>query len=181
MKNNQNIYLVGYRASGKTFVGKAVADKMNWSFVDADQVLERQQGRSIAKIVKSGGWKEFRELEKELLKQLIKSKKHVISTGGGVVLDPDNIKNMKNTGLVVWLEARPETICKRLANDEKTATQRPALTDQGVLGEITTVLEQRTPLYKDAADLIISTDKTDVEKICVQIISNFSGLPPARE
>ncbi len=171
--DNRNIYLVGYRATGKSTVGKTLAKKMNRSFVDADDALEKEQGRTIVQIVETGGWEEFRKLEKELLKKLSGLEGCVVAPGGGAVLDSDNVRHMKDTGLVVWLTAAPETICDRLARDEKTAGQRPALTDQGVVEEVASVLDLRTPLYKDAADLIVSTDNNKVNMVCEIIIEEM--------
>lgn len=169
-QNKNNIYLIGYRAVGKTTIGKALAEKLKRPFVDADVELEKEQGRTIAEIVSAGGWKEFRRLEKELLTRLSLLDDHVIAPGGGAVMDPDNESCMKKTGLVVWLTATPETICQRLAEDSKTGDQRPALTDKGVLEEVISVLDLRTPVYKNAADLIISTDNDKVELVCKRIL-----------
>ncbi len=172
--SNKNVYLIGYRATGKTTVGKTLAKRMNRAFVDADDALEKEQGRTISQIVESGGWEEFRSLEKDVLERLSDFESYVIAPGGGAVLDSDNVRCMKETGLVVWLTAAPETICKRLACDEKTSDQRPALTDQGVLEEVASVLNLRTPLYKDAADIIVSTDNNKVNMVCEMIIENMN-------
>ncbi|ACL03460.1 Shikimate kinase [Desulfatibacillum aliphaticivorans] len=171
----KNIYLIGYRATGKTTVGKALAAAMDRPFVDADEMLEREQGRTIAEIVEAGGWEEFRRLEKELLKRLSGLDRHIIAPGGGAILDPDNVQAMQGSGLVVWLTADPKVICNRLAGDDKTETQRPALTDQGVLDEINTVLEQRIPLYKKAAMLTVSTEGIGVDEICRRILDLAAG------
>ncbi|MBI9075563.1 MAG: shikimate kinase [Desulfatibacillum sp.] len=171
-----NIYLVGYRATGKTSVGKALARAMGQPFVDADEVLEKEQGRTIASIVESDGWPEFRRLEKELLARLSALDGHIVAPGGGAVLDPDNVQAMRDTGLVVWLTADSKVICNRLAKDDKTDTQRPALTDQGVLDEINTVLEQRMPLYERAAMLTVATDGAGIHEICGKIMDLAGNL-----
>ncbi len=177
----ENIYLIGYRATGKTSVGQALAQALDRPFMDADQALEAEQGRTIASIVETGGWEEFRRLEKDLLARLSQRKGHIVAPGGGAVLDPDNVQRMKETGKVVWLTADPGVIHTRLSRDSKTATQRPALTDQGVLEEITTVLEQRQPLYQEAADLIVATDEAPIQEICDRILEIAQISKPGKE
>ncbi len=171
-----NIYLVGYRATGKTTVGKCLADRTHQPFVDADHILEEEQGQSISSIVEAGGWESFRALEKDLIHRLSKLQGHIIAPGGGAVLDPDNVRRMQQSGLVVWLTATPETIGRRISSDPKTPDQRPALTDQGVLEEITSVLEERTPLYAAAAGLILATDNMDTETVCDRILDSLDEL-----
>ena len=176
-----NIYLIGYRATGKTTVGKALAKILDRPFVDADEALEKEQNRTIAQIVESGGWEEFRRLEKGLLARLASLNGYIIAPGGGAVLDPANVKAMRKSGLVVWLTADPEVICNRLAGDVKTVSQRPALTDQGVLDEISTILEQRKPLYKKAAMLTVATDGAGLEDICREILDLAGNLDTQKD
>ncbi|MBF0102258.1 MAG: shikimate kinase [Desulfobacterales bacterium] len=163
-----NIFLIGYRCTGKTTVGKVLSQYIQWPFIDSDQKLVEIQGMLILDIVKTHGWSYFREKEKQLLNQLCQYKHHVIATGGGVILDPDNRQAMKKSGKRVWLRARPETIYQRMQQDIMTRTQRPALNDDGMTDlkmEINQTLSHRMPLYKECADMCIDTDELDSDHL----------------
>ena len=97
----------------------------------------------------------------------------VIATGGGAILNPDNITDMKNSGFVVWLKATARTIRYRILLDKITETQRPALTDKGLLEEIEDLLAIRNPLYEKAMDMSVETDTPDADGICDIILKNF--------
>ena len=120
-----NLFLIGYRCSGKTTIGKTIAKALDWSFVDADVILVRESGRSIKEIVDSEGWDAFRRMERSVLKQICADDRQVVATGGGVVLDRSNIQAMKTSGTVVWLDAGAETIQKRMLRDKNTGDFRP--------------------------------------------------------
>lgn len=168
-----NIYLTGYRCTGKTTVGERLGKLLGWQTVDADRMLVETAGISIADIVANQGWDAFREMEKAVITRIGRLDRHVVATGGGAVLIPDNVACMKATGLVIWLKARPETIHDRLASDDKTSGQRPSLTESGLFAEIEDVLRFRTPLYESAMDVYIDTDGKDVTEICQIIIKEL--------
>ena len=107
-----NLFLIGYRCSGKTTVGKSVADALDWAFVDADAVLVGASGKSIKDITDTEGWDSFRRMERSTLKQICAADRQVVATGGGVVLDTANIETMKTSGQVVWLNASADTILR---------------------------------------------------------------------
>lgn len=163
------IYLTGYRATGKTSTGKALAEKLGISFIDADEELVRIEGRTVAEMVADKGWDYFRDRESEVLKQISFSESCVVATGGGVILRPENIDVMQKTGRVIWLKAGIETIAARMTGDAMTANQRPSLSGKGVIDEIRDVLEQRLPLYEKAAQLVIDTDGKNPEQVCDEI------------
>ncbi|MFP4474841.1 MAG: shikimate kinase [Desulfatibacillaceae bacterium] len=156
-----NVYLIGYRCTGKSMIGAMVAERLGYSFIDADVLLVEEAGRPISEIVEAVGWPAFRALEKNLLARLSREFGLVVATGGGVILDPDNVGCMRGTGTVVRLSATPETVARRMGADDKTAGQRPALTDRGVMEEIRTVMAERELLYRSAAHCTVDTD--DVE------------------
>ncbi|MDM8538437.1 shikimate kinase, partial [Desulfobacterales bacterium HSG17] len=104
-----NIFLIGYRCSGKTSVGKALGKNLKQPFLDADAELVRINNVTIADMVAERGWEFFREKEQAVIKSLCTLNNHVIATGGGAVLNPDNVKNMKKNGEVIWLKASNET------------------------------------------------------------------------
>ena len=167
---NRNIYLIGYRCTGKSVVGRALADALGRPFIDADDEMVRTHGMTIQHIVRAQGWEGFRKKEAHVLERISSLQGHVIATGGGVVLSPDNVSRMKQSGTVVWLRATPETIRQRLDGDTKTEQLRPSLTSKGVEDEVEEVLKHREPLYADAAHYAIDTDDNDVETICRGLI-----------
>lgn len=172
-----NLYLIGYRCTGKTTVGRHLADELGWTFTDADEALEKAAGRSVSDIVRTDGWQAFRDLETEVLTQLADYTYMVVATGGGVVLRPENVMLMQETGHLIWLTASPGTILSRMTGDPNTERLRPSLTDQSIRDEVLLTLSERLPLYQDAADDIIDTDGRPVAAICRQIVEMLE--PPA--
>jgi len=168
-----NIILIGYRCSGKTSVGKHLAQKLGWLFVDTDDRLVEKDGRSIKEIVEGNGWESFRRLEKEVIQVVCAQNKTVIATGGGAILDPANVEVMQNSGQVIWLKVSPQTVKQRMARDEGTDTLRPALTSRGLYEEIIDVLKERNPIYEQTMDFSIDTDDKGIEEIVDQIIKKF--------
>ena len=165
-----NLYLIGYRCTGKTSVGRLLAEAMDWTFVDMDQELVSEAGIPIEEIVDSRGWKYFRDQESKLLQQLSRATEQVISTGGGVVTVPENITIMHGSGKVVWLHASPGTIAARMETDKSTADQRPPLHGNDSVVEIEEVLAERLPLYDEAMHLQVETDDLSVEEVSESII-----------
>lgn len=165
-----NIFLIGYRCTGKTSVGKTLAEKLKWKSIDADEELVKEQGKAIADIVADQGWSAFRALETSVLKKICRKDQQVVATGGGVILDPENVQSMKEKGMCIWLKASPETIKDRIVKDQKTKEQRPSLTSQGLLEEIEEVLSKRIPLYKKAMDFSVGTDDLSVDQVCGKIL-----------
>ncbi len=161
-----NIFLIGYRCTGKSTVGRILAERLKQTFADADRELEKENRTSIREMVAHHGWKYFRDKERETLVRLCKGDRQVIATGGGVILRPENIRQMKENGRVVWLKAEAGTIAERMLADEKTQSQRPALSDRGLLSEIEEMLSFRKPLYEQAADFSVDTDSACAEEIC---------------
>ena len=168
-----NIFLIGYRCTGKTTIGKSIAAAIDWSFVDADTMLVGECGKPIKEIVDTEGWEAFRRMERSTLKQICTEDRQVVATGGGVVLDKANIKAMKTSGMVIWLGATAETIQKRMLQDKNTGNFRPALTDKGRMEEIEDMLLKRNPYYESACDFSIHTDDVPVNEISAIIIQRL--------
>ncbi|MBW2165654.1 MAG: shikimate kinase [Deltaproteobacteria bacterium] len=143
-----NIYLIGYRCTGKSSAGKSLAKILGWSFIDADVELVKEYKITISEIVATEGWKSFRKKEKHVLKRLSSLDKHVIATGGGAILDEENVKNMKKSGVSIWLRATPETVKDRILKDETTEDSRPSLTSKGLMEEIEETLIYRNCGYR---------------------------------
>lgn len=145
----KNIILVGFMGTGKTVTGRVLAERTGMELVDMDSLIEKQQGKTIPEIFAQDGEAAFRAMERRLVQELSKRSGLVVSTGGGVVLNPENITDFEKTGLVVCLTASPETISQRLEND----TSRPLLSGDKK-GQISALLEKRKPLYAAIAHQI---------------------------
>jgi len=173
------IVLIGYRGTGKTTVARLLADRLGWQWCDADQVLEARFGRTIRQIFADEGERGFRDKESSVLEELCRLKQHVIATGGGVILRPENRELLRHADVVIWLTADPVTIHQRLQQDASTAERRPALT-QGGLAEIEELLKVRQPYYAECAHWTLDTVQQSPEQIAAAINAglNASRLPP---
>jgi shikimate kinase len=157
------VFLIGYRGSGKTSVARLLADKLGWRWADADAVLEQRHGRSIRQIFAEEGEAGFRDKEAALLSELADFEQHVVATGGGIVLRPENRAKLR-AGKVVWLTAGPDVLWSRLCQDVTTGERRPDLA-QGGLAEIEELLRRRTPLYAACAHLAVDTSGKSPEEV----------------
>ena len=169
-----NLFLIGYRCSGKTTVGKSIAKKLGWAFVDADAMLVAASGKNIKDIIDIDGWASFRRMEHITLTQICAKKRQVVAPGGGLVLDAANIAAMKSSGQVIWLNATADTIRSRMQADANTEHLRPALTDRGALAEIENLLTERRPLYERASDVLVHTDGIPVAEIAKRILDKLN-------
>jgi shikimate kinase len=160
-----NLILVGYRGSGKTTVGQLVARRLNWRFLDLDEHIARQAGRSIAEIFAAEGEAGFRSLERKTVEGLKKTRHHVIALGGGTLLDPETRPLVKRLGKVVWLRAPAAILWARISQDPHTARSRPDLTAGGGLAEVETLLAEREPTYARAASHTIDTISMSPEEV----------------
>jgi shikimate kinase len=154
-----NVFLIGYRGSGKTTVAQHLAGQLGWPWLDADAELEERAGKSIQQIFTESGEEAFRDLESAVVADLAVRDQHVIALGGGAILREQNRRAMAGRGIVVWLQASPETLAARIAADPATAERRPNLTQDGGLAEIRSLLDQRTPLYRQCADLALDAER----------------------
>ncbi|QDV30751.1 Shikimate kinase [Planctopirus ephydatiae] len=180
------ISLIGYRGTGKTTIGAKLAEHLQLKFIDADQLLQERAGRKISEIFATDGEAVFRQLEADLIHELTNSPESlVLSTGGGVILRPENRAALQSAGPVVWLKATPRTICTRLRLDSATAHQRPALLaetkpdqtpEQQMLYEVTTLLARREPFYQETASLDVTTDERDEAQIVRETLEKLADL-----
>ena len=166
-----NLVLIGYRATGKTSVGVRLAEVLQRPFVDLDQVLVREAGRSVADIVAQGGWAEFRRLERELVARYRDVRGLVLATGGGVVLDPNNVAALRENGILIWLTADPVAIQDRLSQDQPRDANRPSLTGGDTIREVAAVVEERAPLYQAAAQISIDTTHRSVGQVVKLVLT----------
>jgi len=168
-RRQPNLVLIGYRATGKTSIGARLAEILHRPFVDLDQVLVQESGQPIADIVAQDGWTEFRRQEKELVARFRHTQGQVLATGGGVILDPDNIAALQENGIIIWLTADPDTIQSRLAQDQPR--DRPSLTGRNTIQEVAEVLEARLPLYKAAAQITVDTAHRDLDQVVELVLA----------
>lgn len=169
------IFLIGYRGVGKSNVARFLASRLGWSWSDADVVLESHHGRSIRQIFEEEGEEGFRDKESAILDELCRLERHVLATGGGVVLRESNREKLRAAGLLIWLTADTATIHQRLQADPSGDERRPVLTVGGV-AEIEDLLRTRRPLYQDCADLTIDTVGRSAEEIAAEIEAWIKGI-----
>jgi len=151
--------------AGKTVVGQALANRLGLGFLDLDEVIEQREKRPIAQIFQESGEAYFRQLEKSLVTEFSRKENLVIACGGGVVLDQDNIINLKQKGIVVYLKAGPEVILERT----KGYLYRPLLNVPDPKKKIEELLNFREPLYQQA-DFIVDTSMKDISQVVEEII-----------
>ena len=146
-----SIVLIGYRGSGKTTIGRRLADRLWWPFVDTDDLVVKAAGKSIADIFEQHGVQRFRDLETEAVREVAKLQEHVIALGGGAVLRKENVDVLRRgEHKIVYLKCDPAELFKRIQADPNTSRHRPKLTASGGLEEITTLLAEREPMYRAA-------------------------------
>lgn len=173
------IFLIGYRGSGKTTVGRALADRLGWAFVDADVLLEERAGKSIARIFADDGEPAFRDWESRVLDDLATRDRHVLATGGGVVLRPANRALLQAGGFVAWLQISPELAWDRMQADVTTRDRRPNLTATGGLQEVRAVMAAREPLYRATANAAFPADRSP-ELLAADILHVWNGGTTSR-
>lgn len=178
MEDRHNIALIGFRTTGKSLVGRILAQELQWSFMDMDAELIASFGCDIATWVKTHGWELFRDAESKLLETLALHRRMVLATGGGVVLRHVNRRVLKAHFRVVWLQAAPETIHARMLQDPGTPANRPSLTELTPREEIRCLLQDRRPLYAEIADLALSTESTPPEGVSTRIREWMAAITP---
>ncbi|MDB5052577.1 MAG: shikimate kinase [Bacilli bacterium] len=159
-----NIVLVGFMGTGKSTVGRFLAEKLGWEFIDTDHYIEKQEGASIPELFANRGEMYFREVETGAIRDILSKSNQVISTGGGAVLLKENRAYMKQNGFVIALTASVDTIIQRVGGDRN----RPLL--QGNPQEVVPMLLEKRKHAYDFADAKISTDKLRVEHIAHRIL-----------
>ncbi len=163
-----NIYFIGYRGTGKTTLGRVLSKKLKKKFVDLDILIEQEENKSIEKIFFEDGEDYFRKLEHRMLFRIAGETGMVVSTGGGVVILPENRKIIKSTGITIYLTADEHTLCERIKDDKN----RPSLTSKPIMEEIKYLLSLRRPFYEELADLTLDTSKSNIDD-CISRIIEF--------
>lgn len=163
-----SVALIGFMGTGKTAVGKTLAEELNKSFVELDAYIENKADKSINDIFKDGETA-FRELEIAAVKDIYMSENQVIACGGGVVLNRINIDRLKQYAVVVYLTATPLIIMKRTQGDYN----RPLLNDPNRLQKINELLKFRRPFYERAADFTVNTSRSNIREVVSTIVERL--------
>lgn len=163
-----NVALIGFMGSGKTSVGRAVAELLEFKFVDTDELIEARACKRVAEIFEQEGEAEFRKLESEVVTELASATGLMISTGGGLPTKQSNLDSLKTHALVVCLWASPEKLFERV----RSQTHRPLLNVPDPLDRIQELLKERTPFYKQA-DVLIATERRPLREVAQQVATQF--------
>ena len=167
---DKHVVLIGYRATGKTTLAALLADRLGRRWVDADEVIEERAGKTIAEIFAEDGEPVFRDMEEQAIADLCEEKSLVLATGGGAPMRETTRERLRRAGIVVYLTAEPETILARMTGDTTTAERRPDLTDKSPLDEIVSLLEKRTPIYREVAHVTVETEGKTPEALTDEIM-----------
>jgi len=167
-----NIVLVGFMGTGKNTVGRLLAKQLAMEFVDMDALIEQKEKRTISEVFAESGEPYFRKVEKQTAKEVASGDNSVIAAGGGVVLDGDNIKALKENGIMFCLTASPQTILDRT----KRYQHRPLLNVDDPAARIGELLGKRAVCYTKA-DHQIDTDKLTPEEVARKIIEIWKEIP----
>jgi len=162
----KNIYLTGFMGTGKTTVGKILASRLGWGFVDLDDLIEQDSSMKITEIFKEYGEQEFRRMEKQALKQSLSKDKFVIACGGGIVLDPENVDLINNQGIGICLWADAEAIYERV----RQFTHRPLLNVDNPRQKIRELLDRRRPYYEKIS-CQVNTNAKSPQQVAEEIIA----------
>ncbi len=164
-----NLYLVGMMGSGKSVTGKKLALLLGYAFVDLDQWIEEKHRRLITEIFEKEGEAFFRDTEAALLKEACSAGPRVVATGGGTVLRPENVEQMKTTGKVVFLETSLEMIWSRVKNKK----DRPLLKGQDPQSNLKAIFMARRPAYEQSCDFRVNTDGQSAETVARKILEEI--------
>ena len=165
------MFLSGYRGTGKSTVARLLAPRLGWDVVDADEEIVRRAGKPIAAIFADDGEPAFRDLEERVVAELCGRDRVVVALGGGAILREATRERLLAAGPVVWLTAPAETLAARIAGDDGTAANRPALTTLDGLEEVKRLLAERTPLYKECATVSFDTGELSPEAVAERIFT----------
>lgn len=165
-----SIALIGFMGTGKTAVGKALAEKLGKEFFELDLLIEKKSGKTIPAIFKEDGEISFREFEIEVVKEVSQQRNAVIACGGGVILNKINIDRLRKEAVIVYLTASPRVILRRISRD---TDERPLLAVANPALTIKDLLRFRRPFYERAADVTVNTSGLDIDSVVRQITAKI--------
>ncbi len=162
---------------GKSTVGRALARRLRWDFIDLDHLIEHRAGKRITEIFEQSGEAGFREIEGEVLVSLQEFERVVVATGGGIVTHAENLERLRSLGYVVWLDVPEEEVYQRIAH----STHRPLLHTENPRETVRKLFALREPMYRAAADCIIAASRSPRRKIIDSILQRagqYFGTAP---
>jgi shikimate kinase len=167
-----SLALIGFMGTGKTAVGRTLADRLGKEFVETDTLIEKKTGKSIPEIFRQDGEIAFRELEIAIIKEVAARDNAVVACGGGIVLNKINIDRLAKKCIIINLKATPSVIARRTSDDED---ERPLLVVADRLAEIRELLNYRRPYYQRAADFEVNTSRLSIAAVVDEIIKKLKN------
>lgn len=163
-----NLALIGFMGTGKSSIGRQVADALHFAFLDTDRVIEARAGKTVSEIFQQDGEPAFREWERRVVEELVRRTRTVIATGGGLPTIEGNLASLRTHALVVCLWAGPEAIWERTRDHN----HRPLLNEPDPLAKIRTLLAEREPFYRQA-DVLVNTELRSIREVSLQVLHQF--------
>ncbi len=178
------LYLIGYRGSGKSTVGRVVAGRLDLPFSDSDDVIEAESGLSIKDIFAQKGEPWFRDLEAKVIAELAADRSEralmrVVALGGGAVLRESTQSILKATGVCIWLSGSDEFLYQRIQSDQATQLRRPNLSQVGGYDEVVELLRKRTPIYERLSDITIAVEGKTPDQVSDEIVGYVNSSVPS--
>jgi shikimate kinase len=165
MMRLQNIFLIGPMGAGKSTVGRQLAESLGYEFRDSDREIQRRTGVDIPTIFEFEGEEGFRQRERQVVDELSQEEGIVLATGGGAVLRAENRQDLTTRGVVIYLHCSPEQQYARTSRDRN----RPLLQTADPLGRLRELMEERDPIYRQVADIVVSTEKRGTASVVKEI------------
>lgn len=172
MRTPENIFLVGSMGAGKSTIGKQLAKTLRKEFLDSDNEIEKRTGVDVAYIFDVEGEDGFRKRERLVIEELTEERDVVLATGGGVILDADNRARLVSRGFVVYLFAPIDLLVERTSRDRN----RPLLSDGNPRDRLKELIEERDPLYRQVADLVMETDERSTRLVVKDLLRQIEEL-----
>ena len=170
MSTQKNIFLIGLMGTGKTTVGRQLARKLKMDFFDSDRVIEERTGADIPLIFEKEGEAGFRKREASVIDELTQKKNIILATGGGAILDVENRNHLINRGTVFYLKSSLKTLIERTSKDKNRPLLHAGEPAEAILKRL---LDERGPLYEEAADHVIETANNSIHNVIHAIIKSL--------
>lgn len=170
MTHVNNIFLIGPMGTGKSTIGRQIASLLRLDFVDSDHEIQNRTGVDIPTIFDFEGEEGFRRREKAVIDELTRKEGQVLATGGGSVLDPENRRNLSSRGFVIYLYCGVDQQYQRTMRDRN----RPLLQTDDPLGRLGTLMDERDPLYRTTADLVVTTENRSASSVAKEIVRKLA-------
>ena len=164
----RNLALIGFMGTGKSTIGRIVADELQFKFLDTDHLIELRTGKTVSQNFADKGEQAFRDLERDVVSELVDMEKIVIACGGGLAANQDNLDSLKTHALVICLWLSPEKIWERVRHQ----SHRPLLQDKDPLEKIRALLAAREAFYKQA-DALVNTEMRSVKEVAQHVLHEF--------